>query len=133
MKIGEFKFRVWNIEDARFLNKVEKEGDYLIDFNGKLRIANWSEGNGDNSSDSVFEPIHDQFNYIIQQYTGIKDKNGKEIYEGDFLEGFEDPVSFENGSFSVGISYDQTNFLLSELVSSEIEVIGNIFESTRKQ
>jgi uncharacterized phage protein (TIGR01671 family) len=42
----------------------------------------------------------------VGQFTGLFDKNGIEIYEGDKLKGFEYPVTFEDGSFCATIQYD---------------------------
>ena len=76
---------------------------------------------------------------IVRQYTGLKDKNGKEIYEGDLLLNkncnnyYVRPVTvmFEDGSFCFNDSGCPTcdEFLGNLLLNTDFEVIGNIYEN----
>jgi len=121
MKTREFDIRVWDDVAKRMsYSKIELFDDML-----GFRFEHFETD----------EPI-------FMQYTGLKDKNGRKIYEGDILKIDDDWEKWGFASGFVGyVIYDQGSFKLKEgeiyapayrLDSSAEEgatVIGNIYEN----
>ncbi|WP_277680182.1 YopX family protein [Gracilibacillus dipsosauri] len=130
----EIKFRAWNIQEE-FMHRVVSVG---CDKKDKWPTLVYMK-NG--FIDSVEEP------HILMQYTGLKDMNGNEIYEGDvvrFCDFASDitgghmgdsiitgVVTYDYAMWFINDKYDEPELPLCDahLNDDEFEVIGNIYEN----
>ena len=125
----EIKFRVWDKYDNEMKYDAQDTYDYIVN----------------NIMEDCFGDVLKSGRYEVMQYIGIKDKNGKEIYEGDIID-VHQTINGEN-VFIIEITdtglvipsyrfnrkykyqYNVRELLEVDEYEKEIEVIGNIYEN----
>ena len=122
------KFRVWDVKNKKFL----PESYFAILGNGKLIVTISGYYNDFTNTN--------QDDYVIQQYTGLNDKNGNLIFEGDIVQ-YNQNSSYDNMDFIAKWGDEKLGFIFQsnsgeQLVNQtphlnrlkHLEVVGNIFE-----
>lgn len=119
----EIKFRAWDKTKKRmeFVGAIDwtPNNEKIISCNTKTtkHYSYQEDFNGEKD------------NWEIMQYTGLKDKNGKEIYEGDILYNNRykpGEVNYHKGAFYVGHYFCE----LDKFAGENKEIIGNVWENS---
>lgn len=121
----EIKFRVWSKKDKNFLHNTEINSD-LIHADGKWYFLGGNELNE---------------KYIVQQFTGLKDSKGNEVWEGDIIKYTRliekerrivelfSFIKFQDAKFGFDLTgFNDMFYDLSD--EPDFEVVGNIFENS---
>ena len=110
----ELKIRDWNAVKFRAYDEINKEMVYPRIIKESFSAIS----NGD---------LLNRYE-IVMQYTGLNDRNNKQIYEGDFVKDGQRIlfVKFTNGSFNF---FSKHGYRVTKVDTTWFEVIGNIFET----
>jgi uncharacterized phage protein (TIGR01671 family) len=119
MKTREIKFRIWSNSMKRWLCE---DSQYLQMDGKKVHAAPWSTMEWNIPSDDD--------EYVIQQFTGLYDKNKKPIYEGDIIRGMFNMGPAGEVFQTAPVEWNSVNgYQWNYWNLDTVEIIGNIFES----
>ena len=115
----DIKFRVWDNERNAMFNSKSVDIDF---FEGKIEITSDTIRYDEVYTDEIKD-------FELMQYVGCKDKNNKEIQEGDIVKTKEHigQIIYSKGMFFIDVKGDF--YLPIYNVSEFMEVIGNIYEN----
>ena len=139
--MNDIKFRAWD-KDYKYMNHKVMVGNVWDEENYHAHMIWVDRKDVDYECESGWMNFDENSNIEIMQYTGLKDKNGVEIYEGDIVENASKDLKFqvvyEAPSFNRKW-IDDTSKRYREHLTEPLawntymicEVIGNIYENRK--
>lgn len=134
----EIKFRAWDKEENEMIDKHRDERNDYDEYWADVYALQLG----------LIENISKDERFVLMQFTGLHDKNGKEIFEGDVVKdkkythevrfGEECVDASDYETYSVGIvGFYMTNYLgekyefdaINSQNAKDLEIIGNIYEN----
>jgi len=127
----EIKFRAWGIKES--IMHTVAEIVWMAAY-GKWYGPGVGSGIWFIDPEYKGERSHNKVDSYLMQFTGLTDKNGKEIYEGDIVESVDelsnDQYQVDDRVFTEAVELKAGAFYpVCNMPSEEFEVIGNIHEN----
>jgi uncharacterized phage protein (TIGR01671 family) len=126
----KIKFRVWDRATKKMHICGEDQHDSFY-IHEDCTVSYYNQQNGCGSADGDDDAPNDD-GYNLMQYTGLKDKNKVDIYEGDLLrdsDGYVLEVRWQSFSASWELSGRRSHFLFAQRCIDLLEIVGNIHEN----